>query len=146
MDQTKIKQQAQTFDKIKAITLYVGLLSMFLAGVLYLIMTDLGYGNEASWLFVAAILSLGSAICVFFTTNLKDFPIRQLVLRCIGAALGIGFVVFIALSTRSEFYQKVNFAQVAARNSATIVTLIFGAIGVIGQVANVVLTVTIKEE
>lgn len=146
MDQTKKRQLSQTFDVLKTTTLYVGLLAMFAGGLLYLLLTDLGYGNEATWLFVAAILSMGSAICVFFTTNMKDFPIRQLVLRCIGAALAIGFVVFIALSTKSEFYQKVNFEKVAARNTATIITLVFGAIGIVGQIANVVLTATVKDE
>lgn len=146
MDQTKKKERTFAFDTLKNVTLYVGLLAMFAGGILYMLLSDLGYGNEATWLFIASILSLGSAICVFFTTNMKDFPVRQLVLRCVGAALGIGFVVFLAVSTGTEFYRSVSFDKVAARDTSTIVSLVFGSIGVVCQIANVILTATVKDE
>lgn len=136
----------ETISLIKRITYTVGMLSMFVGSVCYMLMSDLGYGNESTWLIIATLLSMGSAICQFFSSNMKDRPIRQIILRSVAVALGIGYVLFLHLFTTTEFYQNIMYDDVPFRNACTIVSLIFAYIGIVGQIANLVLIATIKEE
>lgn len=140
------RKKEEIFTLVKKITLYVGLLTMFVAGIYYMFVSDTAYGNQASALIVASILSLGSAGCYFASTNMKDFPVKQIVLRSIGLALGIGFILFLHLSTNSDFYQSITPSKVAARNATTVVSLVLGYLALVAQAANLVLICVIPED
>lgn len=140
------RQSYEAKEMAKKITFLVGMLAAFVGGIAYMLISDLAYGNQAQWLIIATVLSIGSAICFFFSDNMKDFPKKQLILRCVGLALAVGFVIFVHLNTCLDFYKNVNFAKVSGRNASTIISLIFGYIGIVGQAANVTLLVVFKEE
>lgn len=142
----KTLKRSEIFSLAKIITLLVGLLAMFLAGICYMVMSDLGFGNLATWLIVATVLSMGSAICQFFSVNMKDFPVKQIILRSIAVALAIGFVVFLHVVTGTEFYQSITPNKVPARNACTTVSLILGYLALVSQIANLVLIATVKDE
>ncbi len=136
----------ETISLTKRITFLVGTLAMFVGSICYMLLSDLGFGNEATWLILATILSMGSAICQFFSSNMKDRPVRRIVLRSVAVALGIGYVLFLHLSTTTDFYKGIMYDKLVLRNVCTIVSLIFAYIGVVAQIANLVLIATIQEE
>lgn len=131
---------------IKRVTFLVGVLAMFVGSICYMVMSDLGFGNESTWLILATLLSMGSAACQFFSSNMRDMPVKQIVLRSIGIALGIGYVLFLHLFTGTAFYNGLGYKVVPARNACMIVSFIFAYVALVAQIANLVFIVTIKEE
>lgn len=149
MDLVSLKSKLtspKTISLAKKISYSVGTLAMFVGSIFYMIMSDLGFGNESSWLIIATLLSMGSAVCQFFSSNMKDRPTVQIVLRSVAIALGIGYIVFLHLFTVTDFYKAVVFNRVAVRNACTIISLIFAYVATLSQIANLVLIATIKDE
>lgn len=137
---------SKTVALIKKITFLVGILAMFCGAIFYMVLSDLGFGNEASWLIIATILSMGSVICQFFSTNMKDRPVTQIILRSVATVVGIGFILFSHLFMGTDFYNGISYKYVDSRNVCMVVTLILSYVSVVAQVANLALIITVPEE
>ncbi len=131
---------------LKRVTFVAGALAMFVGSICYMVMSDLGFGNESTWLILATLLSMGSVVCQFFSSNMRDMPVKQIILRSLGIVLGIGYVLFLHLFTGTEFYTGLGYKVIPARNACMIVSFIFAYVALVAQIANLVLIVTIKEE
>ena len=137
-------------------TYYIGALTMFVAAVFYLLMSDLAFNNTADNLIIATLLSFGSAILFFLSANFGEKPIVMYLLKGLGIALGIGFVVYLHLFQGTEYYLgKLDEFDRAGPNGVSslvktqitmIVTLVLSYISVVAQVANTVLVAVIKED
>ncbi|MCM1289937.1 MAG: hypothetical protein NC132_03800 [Corallococcus sp.] len=140
----------------KLITFLIGVISMFLAGVLYMIMSDLSFGNTSVWLIIATLLSFGGAICFFFSNNFLEKPVVMYVMRGIGLALSVGFVIFLHCFHNTEYFVgKIEGfineglkgeGALAASKATMIISYIFAYIGMVAQAANVVLVAVLKED
>lgn len=137
---------SKTVALIKKITFLVGILAMFCGSIFYMVVSDLGFGNEASWLIIATIFSMGSAICQFFSTNMKDRSVTQIILRSVATVAGIGFILFLHLFMGTDFYKGISYKYVDARDVCMVVTLILSYVSVVAQIANLALIITVPEE
>ena len=165
-----VKMSGEVTEIVKAvsdiphkITLYSGVLSMFVAGVFYLFMSDLSFGNTAEWLILATVLSLGAAILFVLSANYPDKKAVVYSLKVCGLILSVGFVLYLHLFMGSETYlaaldkfQKalnsvqangMTGAQSILMSSCTmIVALVLSYVAIAAQVSNVVVTAVIKDE
>lgn len=140
----------------RQISYLVGVIGMFVGGIFYVVMSDLSFQNTSDWLIISVLLSFGSAICMFLSVNFAEKPTILYLLKGLGVALGIGFVVFLHLFQTTDFYvsaldamRKDIVEQGAALSMSVatmIISLVFGYTGLAGQIGNVVLTVVFKED
>lgn len=140
----------------KTITFYIGVLTMFVGGIIFMIMSDLTFNNNAGNLIIAVLLCFGSAIVFFFANNFLEKPVIMYVMKGIGLALSIGLIVYYHVFQGSEFYiaavEKLRQAGIlkateySAAKASVIVALVFSYIALAAQVANVVLTAVLKED
>ena len=135
----------------KNITFYVGIFAMFVAGILYVLISDIGMGNSAQWLFGGITIALASNVCAIFGENIKDDnPTLCTVLKAIAIALAAIFVVYIYLFKNAPICQPANLKfddkKIAARDATIAFSLIFGYISIVVQAANLALGLVFKEE
>ena len=139
------------------VTLYIGALTMFVAAVFFMLMSDLSFNNTSSRLIVATLLSFGSAILFFLSASFNERPTIMYLFKGLGLALAIGFVVYLHLFQAFDSYylgkldefQKAGIAGksgLAKTQATVIVTLILSYIALVAQVANTVLVAVIKED
>ena len=136
-------------------TYFIGSIAMFIVGVLYLLMADLTFKNTADRLIIAVLLSFGSAILFFLSSNFNEKPKIMYLFKGLGVALAIGFVVYIHIFSGSEFYLGVldkfrkagisGESDLIASQATIVVTLILGYVSIVGQCANTVLEAVIKQ-
>ena len=148
------KQRSELPQKI---TLYVGALTMFVAAVFFMLMSDLAFNNTSSRLIVAVLLSFGSAILFFLSASYSEKPKIMFLLKGIGVALAVGFVLYLHLFLAFDSYylgkldefEKAGESGVdsLAKTQATvIVTLVLSYLAFVAQVANTVIVAVIKED
>ena len=138
-------------NKIKAITLGVGGLSIIVSGLLYVLFTDLYLLNGASWLFIAIFLAFGGGFCTLFSESLKHKPVWFYVLKGLGVACSISFliVVFVyASKVDVTAIVKTKSVKTTYVNNMLLVIKIlcstFTGFAVLGQGANIALNVIYK--
>ena len=141
---------------LKKITLYVGALSMFVVGVVYMLMSDLTFNNTASRLIVAVLLAFGSAILFFLSDNFNEKPVIRYLFKGLGLALAAGFVLYIHLFMVSDYFLEVldtfrkagisKASDLAATEATVIIALVIGYVAIAAQIVNVVFTVLFKED
>lgn len=140
----------------KTITFYVGVLAMFLGGIIFIIMSDLTFHNDSVHMIGTVLLCFGSAILFFFSNNFVEKPVSMYVMKGIGLALAVGLVVYYHLFSVSEFYLsaidklkqygELKAAEYAAGKASVVVALAFAYLGMAGQIANIVLTAVFKDD
>lgn len=140
----------------KNITFIIGVIAMFVAGVLYILMSDLIFGNTSTWLIIATLLSFGGAISFFFSNNFVEKPVVMYVLKALGLLLSIGFVIFIHLfQTTSFFVEKIeDFVNeglsgegaLMATWATVYICMALGYIAVAMQATNIILVAALKED
>lgn len=143
-------------DKPQKITHYVGALTMFVVGVLYMLLSDLTFNNTADRLIISTLLSFGSAIVFFLSANYADRRILTFILKVLGILLGIGFVVYIHYFQNTEYFLGVledfrkkgisGQSDLVTSQLTIILTLVLGYISLAGMIANTVLVAVIKED
>lgn len=137
------------------ISFYIGSLGMFFAGLLYMFMSDLTFKNPSTMLIISVLLSFGGAITFFLSMNFNEKRNIMFVLKGVGIALSIGFVIFIHVFQTSAYYLNIldefkkmgvsGAGSLAASQATMIITLILGYIAIVGQTVNTVLVAVIKE-
>ena len=147
----KVKSEAP-----QNITFYIGALTMFVAAVFYMLMADLSFNNTSDRLIIAVLLSFGSAILFFLSVNYGEKPVIMYLLKGLGVALAIGFVVYMHLFSQSEFFlgvleklQKAGLSkakELAVSHATIIITLVLGYVSIVAQAANIVVVATLKED
>lgn len=140
----------------KIITFIAGVLTMFVGGIIFIIMSDLTFKNNSGNLIIVVLLCFGSAIAFFFSNNFAEKPIVMYVLKGIGLALAIGSVIYFHLFSVSEFYlaeverlrrygaEKAS--EYAGALASVPVALVFCYLAVVTQASNIVLTAVLKDD
>lgn len=141
---------------IKNILFYIGTFAMFLAGVLFVIMSDLSIKNTSDRLIVSVLFSFGSAIAFFLANSLADKPKAMYVVKGIALALAVAFVVYIHVFSNGQFYTAAvdklirgglsTQGQLATARATIILALILGYISTLAQAANIACVALFKED
>lgn len=121
------------FNKIsKRITYYLGGLAIILAGLLYLIMTDLTFGNTSVWLLSVAVCAFGGGICMLLSANFKEKVVPYYILKSISVVAGALLAVVIFLSRDFEPFTTLS---AAVLSKATLTVTLTGILAIVGSVA-----------
>lgn len=109
---------------LKTVFFYVGNFAVITAGLLYLILTDLNYGNTAPWLLLMSIFAFGGGICGFFSASFKEKRTIMLILKSAAVALSICLIVFMFVSMGQPPYTTVTPVKIPAAHSAVVISLV----------------------
>ncbi len=121
------------FNKIsKRITYYLGGFAIILAGLLYLIMTDLTFGNTSVWLLSVAVCAFGGGICMLLSANFKEKVVPYYILKSISVVAGALLAVVIFLSRGFEPFTTLS---AAVLSKATLTVTLTGILAIVGSVA-----------
>ncbi|MCM1195083.1 MAG: hypothetical protein NC099_03650 [Corallococcus sp.] len=151
---------------IKNIMFYVGVAAIFAAGMLYVLLADWMLTTQSLWLMLAILLSVGSAVCAVLSERFKEKPKALYALKGVAIGLAVCLVAFFAIylsialapareisSDASSIVKSFAIKSVAGSKRNTVYTLIvfiivivFAVISLAAQIADLVLTATIKEE
>lgn len=118
---------------VKQISLFSGGGLVFLAGLFYVLMTDLKMKNSATWLFIGVILALGSSILFLLSENAKEKNVPYLIMKASSVLLAIGFVVFLFAFKHTD----VATSKLALANVIVIVDVILTILGIVLQGVNI---------
>lgn len=118
---------------VKQISLFSGGGLVFLAGLFYVLMTDLKMKNSATWLFIGVILALGSSILFLLSENAKEKKVPYLIMKASSVLLAIGFVVFLFAFKHTD----VATSKLALANVIVIVDVILTILGIVLQGVNI---------
>lgn len=159
---------------IKTISFYVGVGLIFLSGLLYILLADIVINTQSLWLMLAMLFAFGSAICLMISDNFKDGH-KKFMYSLKGIAIGLGvcfvgvllMIMLISFSPAKEtdgkevsaFVRSFTIARVQLRGetgkylkagyktmTVYVTSIVIAFIGLVAQVLNLVMTVTIKEE
>lgn len=138
------------------VTFLIGALSMFVAAVFYLLMSDLSFKNTADRLIISVLLAFGSAILFFLSVNFTEKPVAMWIFKGLGLALGVGFVIYLHIFQQSDTFEAIlevfrrkgisGESELLMSQVTMIVTLVLGYIAIAGQAANTVLVAVIKDK
>lgn len=131
---------------IKTITYLAGAATAVLCGLMYLILSDIGFGNTAGWLLGVSLFAFGSGICQFFSQNFKENKVVLYILKSVAVALAIALVVFFYISMANEPYTTVNPDKQPARDTIVTLSLIVAYISTVIQAGDLSLNLLLKEE
>lgn len=155
---------------LKTIVFLIGVIGMFVAGLFYILAGDMLLTIQSLWLMVAIVLSFGSAICAFVSGSFKERKKIMYILKSIALGLAVAFIVFIIIyltisiskwdRDNPELWDKYNSKEpnflikrvrydrpvrIKTMNIMT-VTMVLGAVGLVAQVADLLLTVKLPED
>lgn len=153
---------------IKNITFAIGGLLIAAAVLIFALVGDLSLKIGSAYLIILIVTGLGSAICFLLSSRFRDEPKKILLLKLIGIALAVLFIVaffflfyLTTLADASDVYDETSSVAKALnfftlqyvsntyRTDNIVIFSIFlaaSAIGLICQVANVVLCAVWKDE
>ena len=132
---------------VKNVSLFGGGIMTFIAGIFYVLMTDLKMGNKATWLFIGIILALGSSIMFLLCENAKEKMILYYCLKGGSVLLSIGFVVFLFVFKASDIIKSINLPEkLAQANAIIIVSLVLIIIGILLEATNIVFSYLTRNE
>lgn len=140
----------------KNITFLIGAISMFAAGLIYMIMSDLSFGNTSVWLIIATVLSFGGALIFFFANSFAEKPALMYFMKILGLVLSVGFVAFLHYFNGTEYFVgKLNEfidmglsgeKKLALSKATIIISWVLAYAGALGQIVNIVAGAAIKEK
>ncbi len=130
----------------KNITSLLGSLLIVLAGLVFVIVTDLKIRIGSGWLFFAIIFSFGSGLLFLLAESFKHKPTAFYCMKSGGFLLSVGYIVFGFVFKNSEFCKNIKFEYESTRDFITIFTIIFAIICCVVQLANLVINIIFKVE
>lgn len=123
---------------VKSVSLFGGGIMTFIAGIFYVLMTDLKLGNKATWLFIGVILALGSSILFLLSENAKEKMVPYLIMKASSVLLAIGFVVFLFAFKHTDVVTSITADdKIALANVIVIVDVILTILGIVLQGVNI---------
>lgn len=132
--------------KFKSLSYLIGGLAMLVAGLFYILVTDLKLLNTAEWLFIAIFTAFGSGFCAILSESIKHKHLLFYILKYIGFVCSIAFIIIIFSYTASidilniVKVKGVKTADVQSTvNFVKIFCLFFAFIGSIFQAGNIAL-------
>ena len=146
------------------ITFFVGGLLIVATGMLFILLADLELGIRSTWLFITILFSIGSAVCALLSDKLQDDKRKQIIVKSLGIALAVCFVVTLFIFMNQALASTVKadsdefnrnllaLAQIIKdedRSKLRVITIIPAVLGIIAtlsQAANLTLTVVFKNE
>lgn len=131
---------------IKLISLIVGGVTIFVAGLIFVVITDLKLKNTSTWLFISIIFSFGSGIANMLSDNIKEKPIPYYILKGLGVLLAIGYLVFLSVFAGSDFAAAVDSKVRDVRDLAIVLSRVFCIIAIAAQAVNVVFAALTRKE
>lgn len=143
-------------SQFKNITFLIGVLTMFVGGLIFMVMSDITFHNNSGNLIVSVLLCFGSAIIFFFANNFNEKPAIMYLMKGIGLALAIGLVVYYHWFKGSEYYFNeletlrkaglVKANQYAGAKASIVIAMVFAYVATAVLAANIVLTATLKDD
>ena len=153
----------------KNIMFYIAILTMFVGGILFVLMSDLTYCTEfkidanppvknapSIYLIGAVLLSFGSAILFFFSNNYAEKPWAMYLMKGLGVALGIGLIGYyhwfsgcndyVNAMTRLENFGIAKESVYVASKACIIVSLALAYIGTAAEATSIALTAILKDD
>lgn len=146
------------------ITFFVGGLLIVATGMLFILLADLELGIRSTWLFITILFSIGSAVCALLSDKLQDDKRKQIIIKSLGIALAVCFVVTLFIFMNQALASTVKadsdefnrnllaLAQIIKdedRSKLRVISIIPAVLGIIAtlsQAANLTLTVVFKNE
>ncbi|MDE7454235.1 MAG: hypothetical protein K2M64_00200 [Clostridia bacterium] len=143
-------------SRIKNVTFFIGVLTMFIGGLIFVIMSDLTFKNTSGNLIISVLLCFGSAIIFFFANNYNERPVVMYIMKAIGLALAIGLIVYFHWFSTSTFYTEAvetlrkggirTEIEYAGAKATMPIALAFTYVATVFQATNIVLTATLKDD
>lgn len=81
----------------RKVALFGGVVAALAAGLIYAVFSDLKLMNSSLWLFLSIICAFGSGICLAVSDLIKNNRVAFYIVRSIGIALAIAFIVVMIL-------------------------------------------------
>ncbi len=132
---------------VKNISLFAGGTLVFLAGLFYVLMTDLKMSNTATWLFIGIIPAFGSSIMFLFCENAKEKHVPYFILKGSSVLLSICYVAFLFVFKGSKIVTSISLEDKIAQANAIIwISIIIGLLGIVCQAVNVIFSYLLKDE
>lgn len=98
----------KVLEKARLITFIVAASLIAVVGIFFLVLSDLGLKNTATWLMFSVLLSFGSAFACFFSEIRKDKPVLVYALKVLGLLLMIGFIIYLIQFGNSSVCTSIN--------------------------------------
>ena len=132
---------------VKQISLFSGGGLVFLAGLFYVLMTDLKMNNSATWLFIGIILAFGGSILFMLCESTKEKPKLLYPLKGLSVLISLGYVVFLFLFKNTSVYKDITLdVEIKKANIIILIAVIIALLGVIAQGLNIVFHVLTRNE
>lgn len=146
------------------ITLFVGGILIFAAGMLFVLFADLKLQVRSSWLFLAILFSIGSAVAMLLADKLEDKKAWLIAVKGIAVFLVICFIVLLpvfmnaaltsTVKANSDEFNKNLFALASIFKDEvkqqvkvyTIIPLVIAVLALIAQGFNLVLSILDKND
>lgn len=132
---------------LKKIIYFVGVISIFVTGLLFVLLCDVKLSCESTWLVGAIFLAFGGGVFAVLSAVFKEKLVLKYLFRGFAVALGLGFIGFLVgfyLNKASAFaFEK---PKREANFAIFVVMMILSILTSICQIADLILEVTIKEE
>ncbi len=95
------KKTNEVLKLVQKIAFTVGLAAVFAAGLLYIILGEVVFGEnpgiQSIWLMIAIILTFGSAGSMILSTTKKEQKVAMFVWKGVAIVLAICFIVFLVI-------------------------------------------------
>ena len=132
---------------VKQISLFSGGGLVFLAGLFYVLMTDLKMNNSATWLFIGIILAFGGSILFMLCESTKEKPKLLYPLKGLSVLISLGYVVFLFLFKNTSVYKDITLdVEIKKANIIILIAVLIALLGVIAQGLNIVFHVLTRDE
>lgn len=84
-----------------------GLLLVFCAGMLFVLLADLELNIRSPWLFFSILLALGSTVCLVLANKFKEKAKIMYILKAAGMLLAICFIIYIVIFLDAAYSSKI---------------------------------------
>ena len=129
----------------KIISELIGAFSIFAAGLIFILITDVKLKISSTWLFVAIILSFASGIFSLVANTKKENLSFFFSFKGVGAGLNIGFIIYLIVYKFSSTFPKSQ-ALSPTGNFVFIFCLILSIIAIISQIVNIIFNILNQED
>lgn len=129
----------------KVISELIGAFSIFAAGLIFILVTDVKLKISSTWLFIAIILAFSSGIFSLVANTKKDNLPFFFSFKGVGAGFGVGYIIYLIVYKTSSAFPKSQ-ALSPIGKFVFISCLILSIIAVISQLLNIIFNILNQED